>query len=58
MLVQWGRRTYRGKLFTYTEIKNLLYRGAVQSDDLYYPNQEWGYGTLNVYGIFQALTDF
>ena len=28
---------------------------AGRSRDLTYPNRSWGYGTLNVYGVFESL---
>ena len=58
LLVQWGLSSQSEKILTTTEMKNLLYRGADRNPDLYYPNREWGYGTLNVYGIFESLTEF
>ncbi|MFQ9393755.1 MAG: S8 family serine peptidase [Lachnospiraceae bacterium] len=35
--------------------QNFLIRGAGRSRDLTYPNRSWGYGTLNVYGVFESL---
>ncbi|MDD3795139.1 MAG: S8 family peptidase [Lachnospiraceae bacterium] len=58
LLVQWSLEKGMGKLLSSEEIKNLLYRGAVRSDLLYYPNKEWGYGMLNIYGIFESLLGF
>lgn len=55
LLVQWGLQFNNGKLLSSTEIKNMLYRGASRRPDLSYPNRIWGYGTLNVYGIFESL---
>lgn len=37
------------------EIKNYFIRGASRSFDLTYPNREWGYGRLNMVGVFDAL---
>lgn len=36
-------------------IKNYFRRGAARSNDLTYPNREWGYGRLNLVGTFNAL---
>lgn len=58
LLIQWGRESSYQKVLSSTELKNLLYRGAQRSPNLYYPNREWGYGTLNVYGIFESLIGF
>lgn len=37
------------------EIKNFLIRGARRTPSLTYPNQEWGYGILDLYNSFLAL---
>ncbi|MBQ4536150.1 MAG: S8 family peptidase [Lachnospiraceae bacterium] len=37
------------------EIKNYFIRGASRDADLNYPNREWGYGRLDVAGVFDAL---
>ena len=55
LLVQWGMEDLNGKILSNNEVKNLLYRGAKRSEALYYPNREWGYGALDVYGIFESL---
>ena len=58
LLVQWGLQTYNRKVLSSTEIKNLLYRGASRQESIYYPNRVWGFGALNVYGIFESLANF
>ncbi len=37
------------------EVKNYLIRGAVRDSGLTYPNRQWGYGKLNIQGIFDLL---
>ncbi len=37
------------------ELKNYLIRGADRSNDLFYPNREWGYGKLDIAGTFEVL---
>ena len=58
LLVQWGIESSYNRVFSSTEIKNLLYRGANRISGLYYPNREWGYGSLDIYGVFQSLSGF
>lgn len=58
LLVQWGLKNNEGKILSGTEIKNLLLRGASRDENVYYPNRIWGFGTLNVYGIFESLANF
>lgn len=47
-----GYSTYMDGL----EIKTLMIRGAERKPTLEYPNPDWGYGTLNVYQVFQEIT--
>jgi len=37
------------------EVKNYFIRGAARDSDLFYPNREWGYGRLDVAGVFDNL---
>lgn len=37
------------------EIKSYLIRGAGRDENLNYPNREWGYGRLDIAGIFASL---
>ena len=55
LFVNWGLQSDPPRYFTNREIKSLLIRGATRSSNLLYPNREWGYGTLNLYQIFQVL---
>ena len=55
LIIEWGLRQSRAFLFTTTDIKNLLIRGAQRDPGNVYPNREWGYGRLNIY---QAFTSF
>lgn len=43
-------------LVTTARIKNYLIRGADRKDFLTYPNEEWGYGSLNLYQTLQRLS--
>lgn len=55
LMVEWGMKNRNPRLLTNTEVKNYLIRGARRSSKLMYPNREWGYGTLDVYNIFESL---
>lgn len=48
-------RPVNPRYFTVTEIKNLFLRGTNRSSIYTYPNREWGYGTMDVYGIFESF---
>ena len=43
------------RYFTPREIKSLIQRGAVRSEENRYPNREWGYGIMDIYGIFESF---
>lgn len=55
MILEWA--IIRGNYTTINgfDIKQLLIRGANRSPDLIYPNNIWGYGKVDVYGLFRML---
>ncbi len=55
LLVEAGLRQERPRYFTTREILSLFLRGAGRSASYSYPNPEWGYGTMNVYGSFESF---
>jgi subtilisin family serine protease len=55
LLVESGLRLAVPRYFTANEVKSLFLRGARRSDALTYPNRQWGYGLLDVYGIFESF---
>lgn len=55
LLVEWGTKRPLPSILTPIAVKNYLIRGATRFPNLTYPNKEWGYGTLNVYQIFESL---
>ncbi|HIR93437.1 MAG TPA: S8 family peptidase [Candidatus Egerieimonas intestinavium] len=56
LLMEWGLRQSPPRYYTNFELKNLLIRGAQRDDALTYPNREWGYGALNIYQVFLAIS--
>lgn len=38
-----------------SQIRNLIVLGAEQRPEMDYPNEEWGYGTLNLYRLLDTL---
>lgn len=40
-----------------SDIKSYLIRGAGRSDNMIYPNRQWGYGKLDIYNAFEVLRD-
>ena len=55
LLVESGLLQNPPRYFTTQEIKSIFLRGTKRSNIYSYPNREWGYGTLNVYGIFESF---
>lgn len=54
-VMEWASVQGNEPFVTTAWIKNMLIRGARQSDGREYPNREWGYGALDVYGAFEVL---
>ncbi|MCC8046772.1 MAG: S8 family serine peptidase [Clostridiales bacterium] len=55
LLFEAGLKQNPPRVFSSAELKDLFRSGLRQSPSLSYPNQSWGYGILNVYGIFESL---
>ena len=53
--MQWAVIEGNDILVNTTSVKNYLIRGADRRTDLVYPSREWGYGTLNLEGVFEVL---
>jgi subtilisin family serine protease len=55
LILEWSivRNNYPG--IDTVGIKKFLIRGANRSSQLQYPNQEWGYGIIDVYNSFNLL---
>lgn len=54
-LFQWAVIQRRSPFAESRELKSYLIRGAERSAFLAYPNREWGYGRLNIEGVFDFL---
>lgn len=54
-LLQWAVVEKNNIFADSRVIKGYLIRGAKREDGIYYPNEEWGYGRLNLEGVFNAL---
>lgn len=55
MMMEWA--VVRGYYSTITgrDIARLLVRGASRSDSIVYPNTLWGFGQINIMGLFDRL---
>ncbi|MDE7476349.1 MAG: S8 family peptidase [Lachnospiraceae bacterium] len=54
-LMEWAVVNRNDILANSVNIKNYLIRGAKRDSFMEYPNREWGYGRLNVSGVFEFL---
>lgn len=55
LIMQWGIVDDNDPLMFANKIRSYLIAGARRINKFTYPNREWGYGLLDVYGIFKAL---
>lgn len=55
LIMEWAIVKKNNINITNAEIKQMLIRGADRKLDLVYPNKQWGWGALDVYGVFNAL---
>lgn len=55
--LQWAVVEGNSPLADTREVRNFLIKGATRQAGLTYPNSEWGFGALNVYGVFRSLTE-
>ncbi len=55
LLAQWGLQRFQTRYLLQRELRNLFLRGVDQNSIYHYPNREWGYGTMNLYQIFERL---
>lgn len=53
--LQWAVVESNDDAVSGREVKNYFIRGASREGDTRYPNREWGYGRLNVMGVFDNL---
>lgn len=56
MLLEWGIVKGNDRSMDTYQIKKYLIRGVRRSPGLNYPNREWGYGIVNIYGTFESLS--
>ena len=56
LMFEWAIIRGNEPNFSGNSVKNYLRRGAVREEDMQYPNQEWGYGKVDLYHTFELLT--
>jgi subtilisin family serine protease len=55
LVLEWGVVKGNQPNIDTLEIKKYLIRGARRSNNMIYPNRDWGYGTLDLYNTFNVL---
>lgn len=55
MLLEWGLVRKVLDIMDGTDVKNLLLRGAKRDENITYPSREWGYGIIDIFGVFENL---
>lgn len=56
LLLQWGIVRGKDPAMYSQKIKTYLTRGTSKVQGGIYPNEEWGYGLLNMVGVFENMT--
>lgn len=55
LMLEWGVVLGNQPNMNTIEIKKFFIRGAKRNVNLLYPNRDWGYGILDIYGTFNVL---
>lgn len=56
MILEWAAIRGNFTAITGMDISRLLIRGATRDEGIEYPNKTWGYGKINIDGVFQSLS--
>lgn len=56
-LLQWGIVNGNSPFMESNSVKAYLIRGAGRKPNITYPNPEWGYGTLDLYHVFEEIRE-
>lgn len=57
LLLQWGIVNGNNIKLYSVNLRSYLIRGAIRSSISIYPNPEWGYGIVDIEGIFNSIRD-
>ncbi|MBL4930344.1 S8 family peptidase [Clostridium paridis] len=55
LILEWGEVLGNDKAMYSAKVRTYLTRGATKPNGDVFPNPEWGYGQLNMKGVFDAL---
>ena len=57
LLMQWGIVYQNEKSMSTYHVRAYLIRGCIRSENLIYPNQQWGFGRLNLLETFNLMRE-
>ncbi len=57
LLMEWNVYQLGERNISSIQIKNLLILGTTRDENLKYPNEEWGYGMLDLFNTFQRIRE-
>jgi subtilisin family serine protease len=57
LLLQWGIVNNHDPSMSTYHIRTYLVRGCTRSEEIKYPNQQWGYGSLNLLQTFNMMRE-
>ena len=57
LLLEWALVRDNREILTTGDAIAFFIRGASRKPGVVYPNREWGYGTLDVYQVFERIRD-
>jgi hypothetical protein len=57
LLLQWGIVNNHDPSMSTYHIRAYLVRGCTRSEEIKYPNQQWGYGSLNLLQTFNMMRE-
>lgn len=55
LMLGWFEQQPGARGASTSQIRNLIVLGAKQRPEMDYPNEEWGYGTLDLYRLLDTL---
>ncbi|MBQ8923519.1 MAG: S8 family peptidase [Lachnospiraceae bacterium] len=57
LILEWGFTNLNIPYIDTPIIKQMIIRGANESKDITYPNEAWGWGVLDIFGVFEAIRE-
>jgi subtilisin family serine protease len=55
LLLEWGIVRQHNKLMNTNQIRSYIIQGCAQDSERTYPNEQWGYGRMNIFNSFMLM---